>query len=108
MVSDAKKKQAALKKAGRVGSSKSLASSADGGDDASGVDGLATRLAAAAVGTGEETNDRSVTCVLTSHPQVRGRRGEAAVRPIRAQTAAPPKSLPPRAACPRFQPRTVS
>ena len=74
MVSDAKKKKAAAKKASLVGSSKSLAGSDDGSTAAPGVDGLATKLAAAAVGD-EDAGERSVTCVLTSHPQVRRERG---------------------------------
>lgn len=75
MVSDAKKKKAAAKKASRVGSSKSLAGSDDGSTAAPGVDGLATKLAAAAMGD-DDAGERSVTCVLTSHPQVRrGREG---------------------------------
>lgn len=71
MVSDAKKKRAALKAVGRKGSSKSLASG-DGGDSENGsavnLEQLVAQVGAASIDDG---GDRSVTSVLTSHPQVR-------------------------------------
>ena len=71
MVSDAKKKRAALKAVGRKGSSKSLAIG-DGGDSENGstvnLEQLVAQVGAASIDDG---GDRSVTSVLTSHPQVR-------------------------------------
>ena len=74
MVSDAKKKRAALKAVGRKGSSKSLNS--EGGESETGgsvfnLDKLVAEVGAASIDDG---GDRSVTSVLTSHPQVRGER----------------------------------
>jgi len=73
MVSDAKKKRAALKAAKGRGSSKSLASSGDGGLTPNGgssatLDSLVAQVGSASLDDGGE---RSVTSVLTSHPQVR-------------------------------------
>ena len=72
MVSDAKKKRAALKAVGRKGSSKSLASG-DGGDSENGGSTLNLEQLVAQVGAAsiDDGGDRSVTSVLTSHPQVR-------------------------------------
>lgn len=72
MVSDAKKKRAALKAAKGRGSSKSLGS-ADGGatpdsGSSAALDSLVAQVGAASIDDG---GDRSVTSVLTSHPQVR-------------------------------------
>ena len=72
MVSDAKKKRAALKAVGRKGSSKSLASGDGGADSENGsavnLDQLVAQVGAASIDDG---GDRSVTSVLTSHPQVK-------------------------------------
>lgn len=76
MVSDSKKKKAAMKASrSRGGSSKSLGSAGAEPDAAA---DLAARLASTTVG--EDANDRSVTCVLTSHPQVRAGGGSACAR----------------------------